>query len=104
MSTLRRKIIRFPVLALVICGSIVLRVWADPMHEPTHMPSVKAESVEMSDDGLAAIDELLEKKLMQVKYKVALRLLLEKGKSSISPLMGKWMYLTIDQWNRILVF
>ena len=65
MSTLIRKIVRFSVLALVICGSTVLRVWADPMHEPTHMPSAKAESVEMSDDGLAAIDELFREKMIE---------------------------------------
>ena len=80
MNALIRKIIRFSVLALVICGSTVLQLWADPMHEPTHMPSAKAESVGMSDDGLAAIDELFREKIDAGKIQGGVTIVARKGK------------------------
>lgn len=80
MNALVRKIIRFLILSSVICGSTVLQVWADPMHEPTYMPSAKAESVEMSDDGLSAIDELFREKIDAGKIQGGVTIVARKGK------------------------
>ena len=36
------------------------------MHKPKHMPLAEAASVGMSDEGLAAIDELFQEKIVNL--------------------------------------
>ena len=68
------------ILALVFFCSTVLRVWAEPMHESTHMPSAEAEIVEMSSDGLAAIDDLFREKINAGKIQGGVTIVARKGK------------------------
>ena len=48
-----------PVLLALFCGLTISPVSAEPMHTPTKMPMVKAESVGMSSQGLARIEDVM---------------------------------------------
>ncbi len=48
-----------PVLLALFCGLTIAPVSAEPMHTPTKIPMAKAESVGMSSQGLARIEDVM---------------------------------------------
>ncbi len=59
MKKLLSTINATPVLLALFCGLTISPVSAEPMHTPTKMPMAKAESVGMSSQGLARIEDVM---------------------------------------------
>ena len=69
-----------PILLAISCGLTVAPVSAEPMHTPTKLPMAKAESVGMSTQGLARIEDVMNEHIEAGHIKGGVTIVARRGK------------------------
>ena len=69
-----------PVLLALFCGLTIAPVSAEPMHTPTKLPMAKAESVGMSSQGLARIEDVMNEHIEAGHIQGGVTIVARRGK------------------------
>ena len=75
-----KKRIAAPVLVALVCGLTTANVWAEPVHTPTKLPVAKAESVGMSSQGLARIEDIMKEHIEAGHIQGGVTIVARRGK------------------------